>query len=101
MAEQCPRKSNENSESRCGPIGDDLEPVVESGADVEMGNEEDEEYPVEGIPTFEVIQKNPTSTEKQKHEDSGHAVHSVLLVSKVVVQVDNIELNCRKKRREK
>ena len=42
MVEQCARKSNENSESRCG-IGDDIEPVGESRADVEMGNEEDEE----------------------------------------------------------
>ena len=27
MAEQCARKSNDNSESRCSTIGDDIEPV--------------------------------------------------------------------------
>ena len=41
MAEQCSRKSNENSDSR--PIGDDIEPVGGSRSGVEMGNEEDEE----------------------------------------------------------
>ena len=38
------------------PIGDDIEPIGESRADVE-------------------IPKNPTSREKQEHEDSGHAVY--------------------------
>ena len=57
------------------PIGDDIEPVGESRADVEMGNEEDEE-PVEAeIPRVTMNPKNPTSREKQEHEDSGHAVH--------------------------
>ena len=38
------------------PIGDDIEPVGESRVDVETGNEEEVE---EGIPSFEVLQKNP------------------------------------------
>ena len=57
-----------------GPISDDIEPVEKSRADVEMGNEEDEE-PVEAeIPRVSLNPKNPTSREKQEHEDSGHAV---------------------------
>ena len=56
------------------PIGDDIEPVGESRADVEMGNEEDE-GPLEAeIPRVRMNPKNPTSREKQEHEDSGHAV---------------------------
>ena len=42
------------------PIGDDIEPVVESRAGVETGYEEEESLQV-GIPTFEEIQKNLTS----------------------------------------
>ena len=57
------------------PIGDDIEPLVESRADVEMGNEEDEEPLEAEIPRFRVNPKNPTSREKQEHEDSGHAVY--------------------------
>ena len=57
------------------PIGDDIEPVGESRADVEMGNEEDAE-PVEAeIPRVRMNPKNPTRREKQEHEDSGHALH--------------------------
>ena len=68
MTEQFARKSNENSESRLAPIGDDIEPVVESRADVEMGNDEDEEPLKAEIPRVRMNPKNPTSKEKQKHE---------------------------------
>ena len=54
------------------PIGDDIEPMEESRADVETGNEE-EESPEVGIPTFEMTQKNPTSREEQEQEVCGHA----------------------------
>ena len=54
------------------PIGDDMEQVGESRADVEMGIEEDEEPLEAEIPR---VRMNPTSREKQEHEDSGHAVH--------------------------
>ena len=63
------------------PIGDDIEPIGESRADVEMGNEEDEdededEEPLEAeIPRVGMNPKNPTSREKQEHEDSGNAVY--------------------------
>ena len=43
------------------PIGDDIEPVGESRADVEMGNEEDEEPLEAEIPRVRMNQKNPTS----------------------------------------
>ena len=49
--------------------------------------------------------KNPTSREKQEHEvkiqDMLFTGIGVLLVSKVEVLADNIELNCWKKRKEK
>ena len=69
-----------------------------------MGNEEDEEHLEAEIPRVRMNPKSPTSREKQDHEDSGHAVYTgvgVLLVSKVEVLVDNIELNCWRKRKEK
>ena len=56
------------------PIGDDIEPVEESRADVEMGNEEDEEPLEAEIPSVRMNPKNSTIREKQEHEDSGHAV---------------------------
>ena len=56
------------------PIGDDTEPVGKSRADVEMGNEEDEEPLEAEIPRVRMNPKNPASREKQEHEDSGHAV---------------------------
>ena len=56
------------------PIGDDIEPVEESRADVKMGNEEDEEPLEAEIPRVRMNPKNPTCREKQEHEDSGHAV---------------------------
>ena len=40
-----------------------------------MGNEEDEEPFEAKIPRVRVNPKNPTSREKQEHEDSGHAVY--------------------------
>ena len=57
------------------PIGDDIEPVGESRADFDMGNEEDEEPLEAEIPRVRINPKNPTSREKQEHEDSGHAVY--------------------------
>ena len=57
------------------PIGHDIEPVGESHADVGMGNEEDEEPLEAEIPRVRMNPENPTSREKQEHEDSGHAVH--------------------------
>ena len=56
------------------PIGVHIEPVGESRADVEMGNEEDEEPSGAEIPRVRMNPKNPTSSEKQEHEDSGNAV---------------------------
>ena len=56
------------------PIGDDIEPVGESCADVEMGNEEDEEPSEAEIPRVRMNPKNPTMRWIQEHEDSGHAV---------------------------
>ena len=72
MAEQCARKSNENSELRCST---NIEPVGESRADVEMGCEEDEEPLEAEVPRVRMNPKNPTSRGKQEHEDSGHAVY--------------------------
>ena len=57
------------------PIGDDIEPVGESRADVEMGNEEDEEPLEAKISRVRMNPTNPTSREKQEREDSGHAVY--------------------------
>ena len=58
------------------PIGDDNEPIGESRADVEMGNDEDEEPLETEISRVRMNPKNPTSREKQEHEDSGHAVYT-------------------------
>ena len=69
-----------------------------------MGNEEDEEPLAAENPRVRMSPKNPTSREKQKHEDSGHAVYRSWCAACVEgrgVLVDNIELNCWKKRREK
>ena len=57
------------------PIGDDIEPIGESRADVEMGNDEDEERLEAEILRVRMNPKNPTSREKQEHGDSGHAVY--------------------------
>ena len=50
-------------------------PIGESRAFVEMGNDEDKEPLEAEIPRVRVKPKNPTSREKQEHEDSGHAVY--------------------------
>ena len=57
-----------------------------------MGNDEDEEAE---IPRVRVNPKNPTSREKQdmKIQDMLSTRVGVVLVSKVEVLVDNIELN--------
>ena len=52
------------------PISDDIEPIGESRADVEKGSDEDEESLEAEIPRVRVKPKNPTSREKQEHEDS-------------------------------
>ena len=57
------------------PIGDDIEPVGESRADVEVGNVEDVEPLEAEIPRVRMNPKNPASREKQEHEDPGHAVY--------------------------
>ena len=85
------------------PIGDDIEPVGESRAVVEMGNEEDEEPLGAEIPRVGMNPKNPTSREKQEHEDSGHAVHRSWCAACVEGRGvgGQHELNCWKKRKEK
>ena len=72
-----------------------------SRADVEIGNEEEVELLEAEIPRVRMNPKNPTSREKQEHEDSGHAVYRSWCVSCAEVLVDNIELNCWRKRKEK
>ena len=57
------------------PVADDKEPIGESRADVEMGNEEDEEPLEAEIPRVRMNPKNPTSREKQQ----GHAVYRSLV----------------------
>ena len=44
-------------------------------ADVEMGNGEDEEPLEAEIARVRMNPKNPTSRERQEHEDSGHVVY--------------------------
>ena len=56
-----------------GQIGDDIEPIEVPREDVEMENDEDEEPLEAEIPRARKNPKNPTSREKQEHEDSGHA----------------------------
>ena len=72
-----------------------------SRADVEMGNEEDEEPQEAEIPR---VRMNPTNAERNKNmkiQDMLSTGVGVLLVSKVEVLVDNIELNHSKKGNEK
>ena len=58
------------------PIGDDIESVGESRADVETGHEEDEEESLESeTPTFETNPKSPMSSAEPEREDCGHAVY--------------------------
>ena len=47
------------------PIGDDIEPIGESRADVEMENDEDEEPLEAEIPRVRMNPKNPTSTKNK------------------------------------
>ena len=56
-------------------IGGDIEPVGESRADVEMGNEEEEEPLEAEMPRVRMNPKNPMSREEQEHEDLEHAVY--------------------------
>ena len=93
-----PRKTQSRD---VAPIGDDIERVGESGADVEMGNEEDEEALDAEIPRVRMNPKNPTSTEKMEHDEMLSTGVGVLLVSKIEELMDNIELNCWRKRNEK
>ena len=68
------------------PIGDNIEPIKAPREDVEVEDDEDEE-PVEA---------DPTSREKQEHEDSGHTAYRSWCAAcwlKVEEMVDNIELN--------
>ena len=74
MADQRTRKSSDNSESRCSTYRWWHLARGESRVDVETGNEEEESLE-EGIPTLEMIQKNPTSMKEQELEDCGHAVY--------------------------
>ena len=70
------------------PIGDDIEPVGESRAVVEIGNEEDEEPLEAEIPRTRMNPKNPTSRERSQNmkiQDMLTGV-GVLLVLKVEVQ---------------
>ena len=76
--------------------------LVESRADVEMGNEEDEEPLGAEIPRVR-FRRIPRAKKNKnmKIQDLLFAGIGVLLVSKVEVLVDNIELNCWRKRKEK
>ena len=78
-ADRYPTENSQQSGNECGravlvsptktlhrdvaPIGDDIEPVGESRADVKMGNEADEEPLEEEIPSVRMNPKNPTSRE--------------------------------------
>ena len=57
------------------PIGDDIEPIEAPREDVEMRNDEDKEPLETNFPRARMNPKNPTSREKQDHEDSGHVVY--------------------------
>ena len=57
------------------PIGDDIEPIQAPREDVEMGNDEHDEPLKPEVLRARMNPKNPTSREKQEHEDSGHAVY--------------------------
>ena len=77
------------------PLGDDIEPVGESRADVETGNEEDDEPMEAEFPRARTTPKNPTSRWRNKNmkiQDMLFREIGVLL-GKVEVLGDNIELN--------
>ena len=70
MAEQCACKSDQKKLLiDVAPLGDDIEPVGESRADVEMGNKEDDEPLEAEIPRVRMNPKNHTNREKKEHED--------------------------------
>ena len=86
------------------PIGDDIEPIGVSRADVEMRSDED------GRTLGSRISQSQNECEEfhEKRENKNMKIQDilcagvgVLLVSKVEVLVDNIELNCWRMRREK
>ena len=84
------------------PIGDDIEPVGESRADVETGNEEEEESLEAEIPTVEMNPKNPR-VELNKNMKIVNMLFTgifVLRVSKLVVLGDNLKLNRWRKKEE-
>ena len=83
------------------PIGDDIEPVGESRADVDTGNEEEESLELKN-PTLEEIQKNPTSRERENSKivDMMFTGVGVLLVSKIVVQGSIFNMNHWRKKDE-
>ena len=85
------------------PIGDDIEPVGECRADVEMGNEDDEEPLEAEIPRVRIIRRiqRVERNKNMKIQDMLSTGVGVLLVLKVEVLVVNIELNCWKQRRER
>ena len=74
MAEQDARKPNDNSEHDWDPIGRlTLRHLNCPLEDVEMMNDE----PVQSeVSMARLSPTNPTSREKQEHEDSGHGVYS-------------------------
>ena len=57
------------------PIGADIEPLEVPREDFEMRCEEEEEPLEAEVPKARFNLNNPTSREKQEHEDSGHAVY--------------------------
>ena len=80
-----------------------MEPVGKSRADAEMGNEEDEEPLEAEIPR---VRMNPRIQRAERNKNMKiqgmlSAGVGVLLVLKVAVLVDNIDLNCWKKRKRK
>ena len=86
------------------PIGDDKEPSGESRADVEMGNDEDEEPLDAEIARVRMNPQNPTNRDRNKNmriQDMLFTGNGVRLVLKVEELVDNIELNFWRKRKEK
>ena len=74
----------------------------ESRADVEAGNEGEEEE--EDIPTVEMNPKNPMSREEQEHKDCGRAVYRSWCAACVEgrgVGGQHRVVNCWRKRKEK
>ena len=81
------------------PIGDDFEPIEAPREDIEMGNDENEE-PI-GSTGSQSKNESEESHESRESKDMLCTEIVVLLVSKVEELVDNIELNCWRKRKEK